>query len=75
MNYTVEYDTNEPEFRENYEQWMDDYPLDLPSLIAFSTDRFITNERINELDMTGAKLEVTASENGIVIYKNKALVN
>lgn len=75
MNYTVEYDTNNSEFWEEYEQWHNDYPQSLASLIEFATDRFISRERINELDQTGAQLSVVASEHGIVLYQETEMVN
>lgn len=75
MNYQVEYDTNNPEFWEEYVQWQDDYEHSLDSLVEFATDRFISNERINELDQTGAQLNITTSEHGIVLYQSTKMVN
>jgi len=75
MNYTVEYDTDNSEFWGEYEEWQNDYPQSLASLIEFATDRFISRERINELDQTGAQLSVVASEHGIVLYQETEMVN
>ena len=71
FTYVVEYDTEEPSFKQEYLEQLQDHPDTLEAVLWFATDRFMDVEHFAKLDGLGATARVKVmTDTGTLIYSS-----